>query len=148
MGAGYEYFCEKCGKHFPVYLGRGFMYPIVYEELLEDIKSGKYGEEMKTAALSNSNVAVDAERHLYICSCGYWENAYGLSLFIPKEGARIDSPYVTPNKQRDDFQVLYEYNHQCPECGETMIEADSERIDLRCPVCKSMCSINGISRWD
>lgn len=148
MGAGYGYFCEKCGKDFPVFLGFGFMYPMVYEELLSDIKSGKYGEEMKTAALSNSDVAVDAERHLYVCSCGHWENAYGLSLFVPKKGARIDSPYVTPNKQRDDFQVLYEYNHQCPECGETMIEADSENYDLRCPVCKTMCTRNDIIWWD
>lgn len=148
MGAGYEYFCEKCEKGFPVFLGFGFMYPTVYEELLSDIKSGKYGEEMKTAALSNSDVAVDAERHLYICSCGYWENAYGLSLFIPKEGARIDSPYVTPNKQRDDFQVLYEYNHQCPECGETMVEADAEKIDLRCPECKTLCSNRDKLFWD
>lgn len=148
MGVGYEYFCEKCGKEFSVDFGCGMMYPRVNKALLEEIKSGKYGEEMKTAALSNSNVVVDGEKHLFICYCDYWENTYGLSLFTPKEGVSIDSHFITPYRQRDKFQVLYEYNHQCPECGETMIEADGERIDLRCPVCKSMCSINGISRWD
>ena len=148
MGTGYEYFCEKCGKEFSVDFGCGMMYTRVYKALLEEIKSGKYGEEMKTAALSNSNVAVDAERHLYVCSCGYWENAYGLSLFVPKEGVRIDSPYVTPNKQRDDFQILYEYNHQCPKCGKQMNEADYQPIDLRCPECKALCSCSGEICWD
>lgn len=148
MGAGSGYFCEKCGKEFSVSWGLGFLYPMVYKELLEDIKSGKYGEEMKAAALSNNDVAVDAEWHLYLCSCGYWENAYGLSLFVPKKGARIDSPFVSPYTQRDIFQILYEYNHQCPERGETMIEADGEKSGLRCPVCKTICSSNTLIRWD
>lgn len=94
MGTGYEYFCEKCQKDFPVFLGRGMAYPSVYEELLEEIKPGKYGEEMKAAALSNSDIAVDAQRHLYVCSCGCWENAKCLSLFVPK-------------KEMTNFAILY-----------------------------------------
>lgn len=148
MGTGYEYFCEKCQKDFPVFLGSGKGYLISYEVLLEDIKSGKYGEEIKTAALSNSNVVIDALRHLYICSCGYWENDYGLSLYIPKEVARIDSLFVSLYTHRDIFQILYEYNHQCPECGKQMNEADYQPIDLRCPECKTLCSYRGEIDWD
>lgn len=148
MGAGYGYFCEKCGKDFFVSWGIGFLYPMVYKKILEDIKSGKYGEEMKAAALSNSDVAVDAESHLYVCSCGCWENDYGLSLYVPKEGARIDSPFVSPYSQQDIFQILYKYDHQCPECGETMIEADGKKSGLQCPECKTICVSNSYIRWD
>ena len=109
MGTGYDYICKKCEEYFSVKFGCGMMYPRVYKALLEEIKSGKYGEEMKAVALRNSDIAVDAERHLYVCSCGYWENDYGLSLFVPKEGVQIDTPFVTPNTQRDIFQILYEF---------------------------------------
>lgn len=39
------------------------MYPSAYKEFLENIKSGEHGEEMKSSALSNSDIAIDAERH-------------------------------------------------------------------------------------
>ena len=149
MGAGYGYFCEKCGKGFPVFFGFGFMYPMVYyEELLSDIKSGKYGEEMKTAALSNSDVAVDAEKHLYVCSCGCWENAKGLSLFVPKKEVHITNPYGLPGNLKLDYIKVFDYIHKCPECGKQMNEADGQPIDLRCPECKALCSCSGEIFWD
>lgn len=148
MGTGYEYFCEKCQKDFPVFLGRGMAYPSVYEELLADIKSGEYSEEMKTAALSNRDVVVDAERHLYVCSCGCWENTEGLSLFVPKDEVHIKNPYDLPHIMKSHYIKVFDYIHKCPECGKQMNEADYQPIDLRCPECKTLCSYRGEICWD
>lgn len=148
MGTGYGYFCEKCGKEFPLFWGIGMGYPNAYKELLEDIKSGKYGEEIKSAALSNSDVAVDAERHLYVCSCGYWESAEGLSLFAPKDGVLLKRPYVMPYELKNHYRNILEYIHKCPECGKQMNEADDQPVDLRCPVCKTLYSYRDELDWD
>ena len=148
MGTGYDYICKKCEEYFSVKFGCGMRYPRVYKALLEDIKSGEYGEEMKTAALSNSNVAVDAERHLYVCSCGCWENAEGLSLFVPKNEVHIKNPYDLPHVMKRNYTKVFDYIHKCPECGKQMNEADYQPIDLRCPECKTLCSYRGEIDWD
>ena len=148
MGAGYCYFCKKFGKEFSLSYGYGMMFPSAYKELLADIRAGGYGEEMKEASLSNSNVAVDAERHLYVCSCGHWESAEGLSLFVPKDGVLLKRPYVMPYELKADFRIVKDYMHICPERGKQMNEADEQPIDLRCPVCKDICKCNAGIDWD
>ena len=148
MGAGYCYFCKKFGKEFSLSYGYGMMFPSAYKELLADIRAVGYGEEMKEASLSNSNVAVDAERHLYVCSCGHWESAEGLSLFVPKDGVLLKRPYVMPYELKNHYRNILEYIHKCPECGKQMNEADDQPVDLRCPVCKTLYSYRDELDWD
>lgn len=148
MGSGYGYFCEKCGKEFSLSYGYGMMFPSAYKELLVEIRAGEYGEEMKKTALNNKDIAIDAGRHLYVCSCGFWENTEGLSLFVPKDGVHLQRPFVMHDELEWDFCKIMEYIHICPECGKQMNEADDQPIDLQCPVCKAICKCNAEIDWD
>ena len=86
MGYGEEFKCSKCGYEYMYGVGVGFMFPKVYEELLESVKEGDYGEEWKELVLKTDNIAIDAETYLYCCkSCGNWKTEEGLSLYVPKD---------------------------------------------------------------
>ncbi|MBR3039767.1 MAG: hypothetical protein IKI20_03805 [Lachnospiraceae bacterium] len=41
MGYGKEYKCSKCGNEYGYGVGAGFLFPMVYQELLASVKEGK-----------------------------------------------------------------------------------------------------------
>ena len=47
MGKGLIYKCKKCGKEYFVSYGIGYAFHMDYEEIENDIKAGKQGEEWK-----------------------------------------------------------------------------------------------------
>ena len=170
MGSGVGFKCSKCGHKYSYGTGVGFLFPMVYEELLTSVKEGEYGEEWKNLALKNENVAIDAEIHLYCCkSCGGWDTEKGLTLYVPKDPEVIkqkeqeekrpwcvgfdfkNASYVTSYDLREYYSVLKRYIHKCPNCGKPMHKATREEANnLPCPKCggtpqSDYCSI---INWD
>lgn len=47
MGDSVSYKCPKCGYSFIGPLGSGFLYPEVYYETVEKMKSGEFGKKAK-----------------------------------------------------------------------------------------------------
>lgn len=91
MGRGIMFTCVECGASNTAEIGFGYMYPIEYEEVKNEIIAGKYGDEWKKLYQQNENVAVDAEVYVYSCrKCGHWLLEPGLSLFVPKQGTEVD----------------------------------------------------------
>ena len=137
MGSGIGYKCSKCGKRYSVCTGIGMMYPAVYEKLMKDIKEGKYGEEWKILSESEPNVAVDAERYLYICSkCPHWDVDYGLSLYAPNAPMTKDTDYVMPVDLKENYHLIKRRAHKCEKCGSDMHKArKGDKNDLPCPEC-------------
>lgn len=165
MGTGYGFKCSKCGKEYCADVGIGFLFPKVYKETLVDVKSGKYGEEWKSIALSEEFVAVDAESYLYACKCGYWEAVPGLSLYAPNDIEKLkkkkygektveqwgEVPYVMGLDLKQNYHLLKSRVHKCKKCGDVMHDATQEEKDnLQCPYCGGAPSKEDqeLYRWD
>lgn len=58
MRAGFSFTCQKCGNEYRAFLGSGMMYPSIYERVLGEIQSGKYGAELQELSNTIPYVAV------------------------------------------------------------------------------------------
>lgn len=149
MGYGLGFKCSKCQKDYDVFLGIGMMFPKVYKELVEKIRSGKYGSEWKTLIDSEDNVVVDAEKTVFCCpECAAWRAEPNLSLYVAvnedaiKE-AKSGYPYMhkmSPIAEfmmtKPEYKLLKQYDHKCKKCKIVMHEAsDDELRSLPCPKC-------------
>ena len=164
MGSGFEYKCSKCKKEYGITLGIGMLYPVVYKELVDEIKNGSFGEEWKQLFEETENIAVDAENRVYICpGCGSWIEERGLSLYVPdneyalkdvKKGLPIfygDDSIPAMMGQKPKYRLIKEYEHKCTKCGSNMREASKEELHLLpCPECGSKPDQDSISflNWD
>ena len=66
MGESVSYKCPKCGYSFIGPLGSGFLYPDVYFETVEKMKSGEFGEKAKQFFIDIPDGAVDCENVMLI----------------------------------------------------------------------------------
>ena len=164
MGSGFEYKCSKCNKEYGITLGIGMMYPVVYKELVDDVKNGAFGEEWKQLFDETENVAVDAENRVYIChDCGSWIEEKGLSLYVAdneyalkdvKKGLPIfygDDSIPAMMGQKPKYRLLKEYEHKCKKCCAKMREASKEELySLPCPDCGAKPDPDSIGfvNWD
>ncbi len=84
----------------------------------------KYGKEWKELSLSSKYVAVDANRHVYICGkCGHWDVEPDLSLYAPNDAKAIKEKQDEIKKMREepfcvwgfelkeDYHILQRKNH-------------------------------------
>lgn len=166
MGYGFGFTCSKCGEQYCATCGVGFEFPQVYQELLKDIKNGKYGAEWQKLALSDETVAVDAERYLYVCSkCGCWAVESGHSLYVANDmdvaqksrekrnwTVSRAAAFVAPIELKEDYHLLKRRVHKCSGCGSRMHKAtDIEAYNLKCPHCGSVPDENTVRSeimWD
>lgn len=168
MGRGYGFICSQCGNEYGYGIGVGFLFPMVYEETLKEVKKGKYGEEWKNLVKNTKNIAIDAEEHLYVCKkCGTWKTEEGLSLYTPKDKKALktknndsrwavgfdfsQASYVTSEELREYYKLLKSYTHRCPKCKARMHRATSEEaFNLPCPKCggKAKEDYLDIINWD
>lgn len=101
MGTYNVFKCVNCGEEFGLMLGVGMQYPLRYQEVLTDIKNGKYGKEWKKLIEENENLVFDAYVYLYYCpNCGTWDSAYGLDLYYPKDIDKVNEEIETEFKKR------------------------------------------------
>lgn len=164
MGKGLEFKCKKCGFSIGANFGIGFFYPRVCEEILENIRQGIFGDEMKNAANTIPNVAVHQKNALFVCDCcGALVVNDVVDLCAPtrqykKRTVRFssafdfpDARYVMNSDIGDTYRIIYSVKHKCDRCGNQMrVLKDEEMLDenLTCPECKEKLTISGVFCWD
>lgn len=149
MGSGIGFRCGKCGYDITVYLGIGFAFPRVYQEVVTAVRKGKFGREWKELFERTSGAAVDANRELYVCSaCGRFREDMNLCLYEPKDAdvtvVRDEAhsgfmpsevtEYVTPAELKNRYRLVKVYPHLC-RCGKRMHQY-REGDRLKYPKCK------------
>ena len=169
MGYGIGVKCKCQDKE--LMLGVGMGYPSFYRETMEDIRSGKYGAEMRDLVKNGKYIAVDAEKYMYYCDkCGCVEDFTALDLYEPKDIKKIEErvvgrwsaaelaqnktvkelgelPYF--NSDDEDFVLLKEYKHVCPKCGKVMRKIDEEKLkEKTCPKCGEKYQMFSGILWD
>ncbi len=164
MGQGFTFTCAKCGYVYSVHPGSGFMYPDEYQELLQNIESGRYGEERQRLLKETPYAAVNAETFVYICrSCGHWGEGKDITLYAPNNPEAIPHkqygiktveewgyvPYVMQYELVSEYHVLKRHYHICSKCHKKMHKAsDEELCNLSCPKCGTVNGFNGAMFWD
>ena len=155
MGMGKIFKCENCGESFITMMGIGMNFPFEYQEIVNDIKNGKYGEEFKDLMLSREGVVVDLEKCLYICDkCGSAEQNFCFDFYVPKKQEDIekvtkDSFYVTPSELKEDYELILKIEHTCDKCNSEMRKVEiNETVTLECPECGSKMKEDGFVNWD
>ena len=74
MGTGYNYVCKTCGKEFTAYLGVGFKYPQLYQDVMNSAREGKLGIKVKQFIINNPHAAIDPKTVIAKCEkCGNYE---------------------------------------------------------------------------
>lgn len=164
MGSGYDFKCKKCKTKYSAMPGIGMMYPKVYQEVVEDIKNGKYGPECQEIMNSEEFVAVNAEREIYICNeCKHWETDLNLALYRPKNAEAIRTkqygiktveewgyvPYVMGYDLKAEYSLVEVFVHKCKKCRKRMHNATDEELQtLPCPKCGTENATSGLLMWD
>ena len=166
MGTEYVFKCPKCDYHIFIPLGVGFLFPQVYNEMVEKAKSGEFGETIKDFLNTFPEGKIDAETALYVCQkCGNMEVLPDLSMYIPKgELPEKDNnipwsvafpfkgeSYVTHMDLENDYVIFEEYKHKCCKChGDyTLLTRDDiPKGALKCPHCKEVLLLGDIGFWD
>ena len=170
MGQGIEIGC-KCRRK-ELMLGVGMMHPMVYQETMNKIRSGKHGSEMQDLVKSRRFIAADVEMYAYWCDgCGWIDSLMALDLYEPKDVEKVrkrvvnrwsagdeknkqsveeagDLPYFTVPDE--DYQLLKEYKHVCPKCGKVMRKIDAADLEKKgCPKCGEKYKVeDSFILWD
>lgn len=165
MGKGFMSECMKCHLTFEGYYGAGLLYPQKYEEIMEDIKSGKLGEEIKKIFEEHPDAAFDASTTVLLCEeCGFIETGDNLSVYLTiNEEAESneqserwsvafeakDFKLILPWDFKDNYRKIYDYPHRCSRCsGKMEIVREEEYECLHCPDCKEKMKVVDFFRWD
>lgn len=144
MGQGYMLECEN-GHRLDYHLGIGMLYPVVYEETINDINAGKYGEDLKDYFQQHPGAAINASRSLYVCTkCHHPHEALNLDLYCRKGDAKSEECWCYWCDDKG-YDFIRSYDHRCPDCGTSMIllEDDTEKIEENdsiqtlCPECNA-----------
>ncbi len=170
MGTGYNCKCNKCGYEIHANLGVGFMFPKVYAETVERMKTGKLGKQAKKFFEEHPDGAIECETVIAKClHCGLCGPVPNLTMYIPKpdydptnaepkgrwsvafpfEGADYVS-LMDLEKYYDEYE---KFNHRCPECGgkaEIIPDFEKQLNDgtLKCPKCDGLMEMQDIIMWD
>ncbi len=141
------YQCEKCNKEYVFWNGIGFAYPTKYMEVVEGIRSGKMGDELKQLLLDNPKGVFDISKHVYYCSkCHAWYEDMSLDFYLPKESHEDEETLVAPwDLDHDRYRLVRKNRHICKKCGNKRTrcltldpcgpfskETSLSGIDLRC----------------
>ena len=143
MGHGYEYKCNKCGYELSAYLGIGFdMHEylesdIKFDWLRDDIRNGKYGEEISlfTQDHPNAYITINDNVILYCKKCERYEKATDFTM--------LDAGSI------ENFGIYEIKNRSCSSCGgEMRVIGEDELENLTCPHCKRKFDYVSRFMWD
>lgn len=153
MGAGYALKCPKCDFTHTYQLGIGYLFPMDYENTVQNAKEGGLGNELKSFFAENPYGAIDAEYVLLCCSeCGSYETRKDLTMYLPTKRNREDIPRcVTRDELKLYYTVYQKYPHRCEKCGGSMsiVRKGREiREKLLCPNCRSVLENDFEMCWD
>ena len=156
MGNGYLIRCVNCNYEYRALLGYGMLFPTVYQETVEGIKEGKFGEEYQKFFEEHPDAAVNCEAYMAICQdCGAFDTVKSMSLFLPKksDGKTLNVGCLTFQDIKADYKIAKKYPHKCSSCGGNLKPIDlidklSQKA-VRCPVCKGEMQLTpDLLLWD
>ena len=151
MGDGIALNCPRCDYSDTFLLGVGMMFPAEYQEIVEDVVSGKYGTEWKKLLEEDRGAVVHAGKALYQCpNCHALDTRTNLSIYTSTSGLPAKSYW--PYWMESGYTLVKRYEHKCSVCSKTMIQVgDSEEIEqaeLPCPKCGAKLEIADRICWD
>ncbi len=141
--------CKECKYVFDAYFGTdNRKLPLLYQEIVKEIRKGVYGEEWKQLFKSRPGIAVNTGHDLFVCRvCRYFEERMDLSLYEPmlfpgdpeaeqKLKTAKGKKYVLPDPDLEQgYRRIRIYEHTCPKCRNKM-NRYAEGYKLRCPKCR------------
>ena len=166
MGKVIKLECKECGFSSNAFLGIGFLYPNVCEEILQNMKNGAFGETIKEAANTVPGAAVHQGKALFVCdNCGSWRTDDIIDLCSPIEKTQrrkgrfcvanecLDSvSYVMDSDIGDTYQIIHSVEQKCTCCQQNMRavkESKMFKLKLKCPNCNEKLAINeACLDWD
>ena len=158
MGIGYNFKCRQCGHEYGILLGVGGRFPTMYQQYVNEILSGAWGEKWKERLSSLEYAALDGHEKLYLCkSCHNWMVEPSLAIYLPNDQAAIDKSYFVDGSQSILFPVMLEWNyhflasyvHKCHKCGKRMRSIEVKpQTELACPKCGHENTPLGKIMWD
>lgn len=165
MGQGYKFECEECGFSTNASLGIGYLYPMVCDDILDRMKKGAFGEEIKEAANTTPGVAVHQSASVFICDkCRSWCIDDVIDLCVPiqevnEENRRFsvaneatnEITYVMDCDIGETFEILHSVERTCSCCNRKMRPVKKSRMSLlklKCPKCQKKIDIRGSYDWD
>ncbi len=151
MGSGISLKCTSCNYKEEFFLGVGMMFPCEYQDIVEDIRRGEYGDEWQKFFEENAGAAILAEKNLYHCPvCNHIETDYNLSLYNNKNGTPPEDDYWAYWCDFDhEYELVKNYTHICPKCSSQMDEVTNDEIKkLPCPSCSKKLTRRGGICWD
>lgn len=167
MGNGYEYICSECGHEHTLYLGSGFRYPAATEEIISQIQSGDYGQEIRRAYLDTSDPLVDCENSLFYCpDCCRYESQPSLIIYRSRHEDRTagNSDRSQSEKQnwilrseaeKRGLEQVFAFRHSCIKCHQPMRLVSEEDLlegkqKLVCQNCGESISSDSLlcMMWD
>lgn len=151
MGSGIVLKCKSCGERFSAMTGIGMIFPTIYEETVQTIRSGEYGEDWKKFFEEHPDGVVNCENELLICEeCGVPKSEMNLSLYLPKEGAK-DLPEHPFGDGFKKFTLYAKYPHKCDKCGGACNIVKVSKIKrVTCPKCSGVMErdTDEVILWD
>ncbi|MBR3655021.1 MAG: hypothetical protein IKN62_06300 [Elusimicrobia bacterium] len=163
MGIMISLKCTKNEKHNETFLiGRGKGFPKIYQQVINSIIKGKYGEEIKQFLKENPKGAINCEYKIAQCKkCNHLERVYELSMYIPRKNYNPDKAikrYINGYDLKTKYKKIKEYQHICPKCKCEMdivkIKYDEyedivgTKKKVKCLQCDGFMKISYRGRWD
>ena len=163
MGAVYGFECLCCGYKKTLSIGIGFLYPVIYNRVRQQVYQGYYGEEMRLFLKENPYRVIIAENELYVCEdCGELSARDVLGMYKPIDEteesikkinkASMDArkpKMVLSNELKGKYIKYKDYDHRCDICNGKMIMIPRKEYDtVRCPKCKNVMEWDSGTVWD
>lgn len=160
--------CNKNEEHkYEFFVGSGMMFSSEYNKLINQIKKGKYGEEIRKFLIENPKGAINCEREIVQCpKCGKLKEVPNLSMYIAKKNNdNIVASFDIPFELKTKYKKFKDYKHVCSKCSSTMkivkIKHDDcgcvledkngaviTNIKIKCPKCDGTIKISRGGCWD
>lgn len=125
---------------YTLFLGSGFEYPAAAEEIISEIQSGEYGQEIRRAYLDTSDPLVDCEYTLFYCpDCCRYESRPALIIYRsrPEDRTAGNPDHSQSEKQNWIFrseaekrglEQVFAFQHSCSKCHRLMLPFSEEDL--------------------
>jgi rubrerythrin len=151
MGTGLIMQCPNCEEEQLFDAGIGYFFPQVYKEIVQDIKNGVYGAEIRKVLEENDNAYVNAENLIYHCeACDFYDMHPCLDVYILESDREYAMPYDFEGRE-----PIFKYPHICPECGAPLKQVSIDEFaklaahgKVKCPHCKTPMTSFQMVDWD
>lgn len=129
MGTGISLRCRKCGYEFSANLGVGFMFPLLYQQVMDAAGKGEVRQKVQSFVEEHPDGALDCDSVVLQCTdCGNLSCGPDLTMYVPGNNTptrsvgnwpaarrRERTSYVVP-WDLDKYELFGYYDHRCGKC--------------------------------